>query len=180
MGADPKDPTRTRAELERWFDEVLGKYGGAINRLATAYTTGSREREDLVQEIVFAIWQALPQFRGESSERTFVFRIAHNRAISHVTQRRVSMTAVDEEEEIVDVRPDPERAFAAHEVSRQLLEAIRSLPLGHAQVVMLTLEGMSYAEVAEVLGISESNVGARLTRSRDLLRKLLRSPDERP
>ena len=179
MGAQQKHPERTRDDLEEWFDEVLRKYGAGLNRLAATYARESREREDLLQEIVFAIWRALPRFRGESSERTFLFRIAHNRAITHVAQRRPAMIAADDELEMVDIRPDPERALSARQEGHRLLEAVRSLPLAYAQVVTLTLEGMSYSEVAEVLGISEANVGARLTRSREMLRKLLRSADER-
>jgi RNA polymerase sigma-70 factor (ECF subfamily) len=175
MGAERKHPERSPDDLEQWFDDLLRTHGAALGRLAAAYTGDAREREDLLQEIVFAIWRALPRFRGESSERTFLFRIAHNRAITHVAQRRPATTAVDDELEVVDIRPDPERAFSTQQDGRRLLEAIRSLPLGHAQVVMLTLEGMSYSEVAEVLGISAVNVGARLTRSREMLRKLLRN-----
>ena len=59
----------------------------------------------------------------------------------------------------------------------RLVGAVRRLPLAYAQVVTLTLEGLSYAEIADVLGISETNVGARLTRARQMLRELLRSPD---
>ena len=165
--------------MPRWFDEILREYGAALSRLAASYTRDSGEREDLLQEIAFAIWRALPQFRQESSERTFVFRIAHNRAITYVAQRRPTTIAADDNLELADVRPDPERALSTQQEGARLVEAIRQLPVGYAQVITLTLEGMSYAEVAEVLGISETNVGARLTRSREMLRKLLRRADER-
>jgi RNA polymerase sigma-70 factor (ECF subfamily) len=75
-----------------------------------------------------------------------------------------------------DATPDPERRLSAEQEGQRLLGAIHDLPIAHAQVVTLTLEGMSYTEIAEVLGISETNVGARLTRSREMLRKLLGSP----
>lgn len=172
-------PRRSPDDLQHWFDEILRQYGAALSRLAASYTRASGEREDLLQDIVFAVWRALPRFRGESSERTFLFRIAHNRAITHVAQRRPATVATDDELEIPDTSPDPERAFSAHQEGARLLEAIRQLPVGYAQVVTLTLEGMSYAEVGEVLGISEANVGARLTRSREMLRKVLRTADER-
>jgi len=175
--------SRSRHELEQSFDEILRNYGAALNRLAASYVRDSREREDLLQEIVFAIWRALPGFRGESSERTFLFRIAHNRAITHLAQRRPAAIAADDDLQVLEVadsRPDPERAFFEQQQGERLLEAIRNLPLAYAQVITLTLEGMSYSEVADVLGISEANVGVRLTRSREMLRKLLRSTDERP
>ena len=76
-----------------------------------------------------------------------------------------------------DSTPDPERALSCEQQGQRLVEAVRRLPVGYAQVVTLTLEGMSYAEIADVLGISETNVGARLTRAREMLRKLLRTSD---
>jgi RNA polymerase sigma-70 factor (ECF subfamily) len=163
--------------VPRSFDEILGEYGPSLGRLAGSYVRDSAEREDLVQEIALALWQALPTFRGEASERTFVFRIAHNRALAHCARRRIVGTEPDEG--IVDGAVDPERALAAHQEGRRLFEAIERLPLAFAQVVTLSLEGLSYAEIADVLGISESNVGVRLTRARELLRRLLGVSNDR-
>jgi len=168
---------RSRADLEAWFDALLAAHGPALGRLASSYSRASGEREDLLQEIAFAIWGALPRFRGECSERTFVFRIAHNRAIAHIARRRLPLVDEDRELEIEDPAPDPERALSSGQQGARLLDAIRRLPLAYAQVVTLSLEGLSYAEIAEVLGISETNVGARLTRARQMLRESLRSSD---
>jgi RNA polymerase sigma factor (sigma-70 family) len=88
------------AKLERDLNRVLAVQGPALARLAGAYTNTSGDRDDLIQEIAIAIWQALPRFRGECSERTFVFRIAHNRAISHLAQR--SPRALSEDFEVRD------------------------------------------------------------------------------
>jgi RNA polymerase sigma factor (sigma-70 family) len=170
---------QSRADLERWFDALLVAHGPALSRLASSYVRGSGDREDLLQEIALAIWMALPRFRGESSERTFLFRIAHNRAITHLGKRRPPMSDVDEQLEIEDETPGPERRLSAEQEGQRLLSAIHQLPIAYAQVVTLTLEGMSYTEIAEVLGISETNVGARLTRSREMMRKLLGNPDGR-
>ena len=120
-----------------------------------------------------AIWRALPSFRGECSERTFVFRVAHNRGLSHLSRRRLQITAHDPVVDLPDAMPTPEQALSAEQQGQRLFEAVQQLPLGHRQVVTLTLEGMSYREIAEVLGISETNVGARLTRARQTLRRLL-------
>ena len=173
MTSSPRD--RTRAELERWFDELLAAYGSALGRLAASYTRSAAEREDLVQEIALAIWGALPHFRGECSERTFLFRIAHNRAVAHVARRRLPLAESDSIPEVEDATPDPETALSSEQQSRLLMEAVQRLPVAYAQVVTLMLEGMTYQEIADVLGISETNVGARLTRGRDMLRRLLRS-----
>lgn len=141
-------------------------HGPALGRLAATYTRPTGERKDLVQDIALAIWTALPRFRGECSERTFLFRIAHNRALAHVARRRLPIADPDADLELEDTAPDPERTFSSEQRTQRLADAIRQLPLGQAQVVTLTLEGLSYAEIADVLGISEINVGARLTRAR--------------
>ena len=183
MSAPPRHdrgrPTeRSRAELEAWFDALLAAHGPSLGRLAASYSRGAGEREDLLQDIALAIWGALPRFRGECTERTFIFRIAHNRALAHLGRRRIP-PAENETLEITDPAPDPERSFSREQQWRHLLRAIQRLPLGYAQVVTLTLEGLTYAEIGDVLGISETNVGARLSRAREILRTALRQTDER-
>jgi RNA polymerase sigma-70 factor (ECF subfamily) len=158
-----------RADLERLFDRLLAENGAALTRLAASYTLTGADRDDLAQEIALAIWRALPHFRGECAERTFLFRIAHNRAVTHLTQRRppASAEAVD----IADSAPNPEAGLARDQQRERLRQAVHGLPLPHRQVVTLMLEGMDYSEIAQVLGITESNVGARLSRARQVLRE---------
>src|SRR5215468_12391204 len=67
--------------LTQDFDRIMNEYGQALSRLAASYEPVPSQREDLLQEIVLAIWQALPRFRGECSERTFIYRIAQNRGL---------------------------------------------------------------------------------------------------
>ena len=163
----------SRAELEQRFATLLAAHGLALGRLAASYARASGDRDDLFQEIAVAVWKALPRFRGECSERTFLFRIAHNRAVTYLARRRLPTVEVNQELEVEDAAPDPEQALSSDQQGDRLLAAIQRLPVAYAQVVTLTLEGLSYAEVADVLGITESNVGARLTRARQMLRRLL-------
>ena len=162
-----------RPELEERFAALMTAEGAALARLAATYAGDRGDREDLFQDIAVAIWQALPRFRGECSERTFVFRIAHNRGIAHIARRRLPIIDSGEAPDPPDARPDPEQSLSAEQQNRRLLDAILSLPVGHRQVVTLALEGMSYSEIGQVLGIAESNVGARLTRARQALRTRL-------
>jgi len=164
-------PSRNAA-LDQRFHQLLSTNGGALIRLAASYTNSPSDRDDLFQDIALAIWKALPRFRGESSERTFIFRIAHNRAITYIAQRKPA-AASDEDIELPDPRPNPEKGFAQDQQERRLFDAIHQLPIDYRQVITLTLEGMSYTEIAEVLGIGESNVGVRLNRARQMLRQLL-------
>jgi RNA polymerase sigma factor (sigma-70 family) len=162
------------ADLEQRFTALMKSEGAALSRLATSYARGPDDREDLLQDIAVAIWRALPRFRGECSERTFLFRIAHNRGIAHIARHRPPTIEPGEDLELRDERPDPEQSLSIEQQRQRLLDAILKLPVGYRQVVTLALEGMSYAEIGDVLGIAESNAGARLTRARQMLRTWLK------
>src|SRR5580698_3215117 len=146
-----------RAELERLFDRLLAENGAALSRLAASYTNTVADRDDLVQEIALCIWRGLPHFRGECSERTFIFRIAHNRAVTHLVRRRpqASAEAGLEVSDVADSAPNPEAGLARVQQGERLRDAVHALPLLYRQVVTLTLEGLDYGEIAGVLGISE-------------------------
>ena len=110
--------------------------------------------------IALAIWRALPRFRRVS--RCVFFRIAHNRAIAHLARRRPLVEA--DEGLNVETRTDPERAFDAQQ--EQQLGPFSAF-LAYAQVVTLTLEGLSYAEVAGCW--ASATMSARLTRAQEML-----------
>lgn len=159
--------------LEQQFDRIIAANGASLARLASSYTNSTSDRDDLLQEIALAIWQALPRFRNECSERTFAFRIAHNRAFDYLARTRNQSAALNEDLEVPDPGLNPETGLAQEEGAERLRRAVRKLPLAYRQVTVLTLEGLGYAEIAEILGITESNVGARLSRARQALREEL-------
>ena len=162
-----------RAATDRDFDRLFAAHGPAISRLAASYTNTPSDRDDLLQEIAIAVWQALRRFRGDCSERTFLFRIAHNRAIAFLARTRSQIPATGEEIEVHDPTPDPESGLAQEQRVERLRQAIHRLPVAYRQVITLTLEGLGYRDIADVIGISESNVGARLSRAREMLRESL-------
>jgi RNA polymerase sigma factor (sigma-70 family) len=153
------------------FERIAGEYGPALARLAAAYARDKADRDDLLQEILVAIWRALPSFRGDASERTFVFRIAHNRGITFATRRRPAQPM--DLETLVDPRPDPASTLAFSDRHERLMAAVHRLAEPQRQCVMLNLEGLSNRQIAEVQGATENNVAVRLTRARKALRELL-------
>jgi RNA polymerase sigma factor (sigma-70 family) len=172
-GSTPDWRSLSAAELERRLSALLAEHSAPLARLAASYVRDAGDRDDLLQDIAVAIWRALPRFRGECSERTFLFRIAHNRGIAYITRRRVPVVDAEGELEVADARPNPEETLSTEQQGRRLLDAVQRLPVGHRQVVTLMLEGLSYGEIADVLGMTETNVGARLTRARTMLRRML-------
>jgi RNA polymerase sigma-70 factor (ECF subfamily) len=174
------DGTSEGAESrEARYARLLRKHGPALRRAAAGYEVDPARREDLFQDICLAVWQALPRFRGDASERTFLFRIAHNRGLTHRARRPPSPTAdLTEAEELADPGATPEAAARDGQRRARLREAVRRLPLEPQQVLTMTLEGLTPREIAGVLGITENNVAVRLSRARRLLRDALAEAGE--
>ena len=167
----PVTDTAARAR----YEALLQSYAPAIRRTVRLYEADRSAREDLFQDVCLALWQALPRFRGDSSERTFVFRVAHNRGASHAWRRRRRQTTpLEETPEPPDRAPSPEDAAMAGERRDDLIRAVLTLPLGLQQAATLLLEGLTPREIADVLGITENNVGVRLARARQALRTRLK------
>lgn len=155
---------------EARFLRILNTHGAALRRLTAGYERDLGRRQDLEQEIHLAIWQALAAFAEQCPERTFVFRVAHNRAISHLRHWRLRSTdPLDDEAIIADSRANPEQAASHAQRRTALTAAIPQLPLGLRQVILLMLEGLSHREIADVLGITDGNVAVRATRARRAL-----------
>ena len=144
-----------------------------IRRIAATYEADAHLAEELVQEICFALWRALPGFRGDASMRTFVARIATNRAITHVARAAKSPPSLMLSEDIPASDDDPEHQVIAASRQAELLAAVRRLPLSYLQPVTLALEGLTHAEIADFLGLTSNAVAIRLSRAKDLLRNLL-------
>lgn len=168
------------------FEAVMAEFGPALARLARAYEHEPSRAEDLLQDICLALWRALPSFRDESSLRTFVFRIAHNRGLTHgfregrrgaVKQNTVSLQAASESP---DPRPSAEERVDLRQRRERLMIALRELPLSLRQPVSLKLEGLSGPEIAEILGLSSGAVRARLHRGQKQLAERLPSLFEAP
>lgn len=165
-----------------FFLRLIDEYGPALRRLSKAYVERNADREDLFQEIAIALWQALPKFRGDSSERTWLYRIAHNVAITASTnvhrrsRRENDLAAVPG---IPSPAPHAEQQLLQEE-KRQLLEgAIRNLAIVDRQVILLHLEGLSYSEMEEISGLSKSALATRLSRIRTKLEKEIQRKEHR-
>lgn len=154
------------------FEECLRTHGPAIWRVVASYAPAGPERDDLAQEVLLAVWKALPRFRGASSTRTFLLRVAHNRCLSHAWQRAKRPPGSDSGlVQVADPGPSLDEQVAARQRAERFLEHLRTLPLGQRQVLTLALEGLTHGEIAEVVGITPENVAVRLGRAREALRR---------
>jgi len=159
------------------FLRLMQQFEPALRRLAAAYFDREADRADLFQEIALALWQAIPRFRMESSERTWLYRIAHNVAISSSarTHRRARREEfLSEEFEHPSAAAGAEEGLLLGEKRRALVDSIRLLAATDRQIILLHLEGLSYAEIEEVSGLSETAIATRLSRIRAKLKEEIR------
>lgn len=153
------------------FEGWMGVHLGMLYRISRAFASGA-DQHDLMQELMLAVWRAAPSFRGESAESTFLFRVAHNAALTW--RRRESLRI----RRLTDAsRQALETAPHGHEGEEALLEqlygAIQTLCPLDRSLMLLALEGLSYIQIGEIHGLSETNVGARLSRARKKLASLV-------
>lgn len=120
-----------------------------------------------------AVVSSLPRLKQADRLKPFLFRIAHNRCLTHVTQRIRERTGAESLDDLVEGTAGHDQALIDRERGQQLLEAIRRLALPYRQVMTLILEDMTYEEIAEALAISVANVGIRVNRAKQQLKVLL-------
>lgn len=171
--AEMNDPT----SQER-FTTLLAQHPGALRKVALTYGAKAEDREDLAQEILVQLWRSFGSYDQTRPFATWMYRVALNVAISHV--RRVTRTPVVVDPEGVPLDPpDPRSERDESDDRTQILQRLMaSLDELDRALLLLHLEERSYREIADVLGLSESNVGTKLNRIRQRLREL--ASTERP
>ena len=168
----------TPHEQESIFRRWLSDHQGLLRRVVRAFASTSVDQEDLLQEILLQAWIALPGFRGDSKETTWLYRLAFNTAM--VWQRKEQRRLVKHEafSNFVAHEPAPPNSSPAVDVLiEHLYRAIHELPKLEASLALMHLDGLSYREMGEVLGISENHVGVRLHRVRKQLAEHLKGND---
>lgn len=161
------------------FEEIFVRYETMVYGLA-ARIVGLEEAADATQEIFVRIYRHLPGFRGRSTLKTWVYRVALNGCRSRLRRRRWTHQSLAEEDDeapghvIQDPRPGPEQVAAGRESGRRLRRALAELPRVFREAVVLRdLEGLAYEEIAEVTGVRIGTVRSRIARGRERLRRNL-------
>lgn len=155
--------------------ELLAGYLPLLRRLAAGYARQTGDQEDLVQEMVIALWKALPRWRGQTalSQKAFVARVAQYTALQWLRARPPLHADESVLETIACLQARPDAQAEAGQRQTSLLSAVRQLPDGQRECVLLVLEGFDHGQIADILGVAINTVDQRLSRARARLRNQL-------
>ena len=161
--------TPANDNIEREFLSVIREYERVIYKVCYLYTTKNATLGDLYQDVVLNLWKAYPKFRRECKISTWIYRIALNTCISFIRKEKnvPEIVALSQETNWMTEEHDP-----LQEMLRQLYRMINQLGQLEKSIILLYLEEKSYDEIAEITGLSVTNVATRLSRIKDKLKKM--------
>lgn len=157
--------------IKKEFLEVLEKYQGIIHKVSLIYFPNPSDRSDNFQEIVYHLWRGYPNLKKKSSIGSWIYAVSINNSISRLRNKN-RIVYHDQVPEIKE-HQDPYDSYNKNEEVQQLLQAVQQLDDINKSVILLYLEEKSYDEIAEIIGITKSNVGVRINRAKSLLKQYL-------
>jgi RNA polymerase sigma-70 factor, ECF subfamily len=153
------------------YRDAAERYGSSIERLASGYEADPEKRRDLSQDIHFQLWRSFQRYDARCSLRTWVYRVAHYVAASHVLRERKIFSNLVSVEEL-EVLPDKEQGqFAVDQLRdlERLSALIRKLKPLDRQVIISYLEDMDAVSIGEITGLSPGNVAMKIHRIKKIL-----------
>jgi RNA polymerase sigma-70 factor (ECF subfamily) len=154
--------------LEESFLQLINGNAGLVYKIINAYCDEREEKEDLYQEIVYQLWKAFPSFQGKSKITTWMYRVALNTALTYF--KKSQPIRKQDQLEQYEEHFSEEMAYEEKEKLSLFYEALKTLGRIERAIVMLYLDGKSYEEIADITGLSTSNVGVKLNRTKKKLK----------
>ena len=153
---------------EEEFSQMIRDHEGIIFKITTLYTHNKQDQKDLYQDIVYQLWKSFDSFRQESKRSTWMYRVAMNTAITHIKNEKKAGKSVSIEKVILDeIETDN---YALEERIKSMYVHINRLSVLEKGLILLLLEGKKYEEIAEITGLSTTNVGTRISRIKNKLK----------
>lgn len=155
--------------LKEEFLEILSNYQGILHKVNLIYFRNKSDREDNFQEIIYQLWKSFPGLQNRNSIGSWIYAVSINTSISKI-KKESRIEYREKLPESID-KVDIIEELSLNETFRVLLQAIYNLNEVDKSIMLLYLEEKSYDEIAEILGISKSNVGVRINRAKELLKQ---------
>ncbi len=160
------------ADHDSLFQRWLEDHRGIIVKVTRSFTSTPADGADLQQELLLKLWLSLPAFAGQSKPSTWIYRVCLNTAL---TWRRGTTRREKRIEPGVDLASVPTDAASPadragdRELLEKLFAAIHALPVSERALILLSLDGLAYREIADITGLTDNHVGVALTRARKRL-----------
>lgn len=167
------------AASDALFAGIVRDYGAQISRFAMGYELDVAKRHELRQDMLFAVWQSLAVFKQQCGMRTWVYRVTHNVGVSHIQREKRRPSTVSLDDEALDAALiDVQGADSAEAIERgidlgRLLHFIDALGMPDRQIMVLYLEELDAVTIADVVGLSATNVATKIHRIKALLARQL-------
>jgi RNA polymerase sigma-70 factor (ECF subfamily) len=160
-------------ELKEEFLQILSNYQGILYKVSLVYFKSKNDRDDNFQEIVYQLWKSYPKLQNKNSIGSWVYAVSINTSISRIKkERRIkyrgNVPELPDKSDIID-------EITKNESLQLLLNAIYNLDEIDKSIMLLYLEEKNYDEIAEIIGISKSNVGVRINRAKKILKQNLKA-----
>ncbi len=155
------------------FLQLIEQNRGIIFKICNSYCASKNDREDLAQEIIYQLWKSGNNFDGNYKFTTWMYRIALNVAISFYRKTAKNSATVSLSEGDIDIEDKTGEGYETEENFRLLQQAVNELKELDRALMILYLEAKSYREIAEVTGLTETNVATRINRIKDKLKQKL-------
>ncbi len=151
------------------FIAAINENQGLIFKIASIYANNTEDRNDLAQEIIYQLWKSFDSFNQRSALSTWMYQVAMNVAIYHLKIAKRKVTTVPLDEQFLNFREmDNNETEERWQTFKKHMETLNLLDKG---IVILYLDSKSHEEIAEITGISVSNVGTRLSRIKERIRQ---------
>jgi RNA polymerase sigma-70 factor (ECF subfamily) len=160
-------------EQQRRFTDWTRDHGAIVHHVVNGFAAGD-DRNDLLQEVLLAVWKSIPAFRGQAKPTSYLYQVCHNAALLWTRTEKNYRKRVDQFSALASNDSDPHSDPLAEERLAKLYSAIRQLKPLDRSLILMSLDGVSYREMAEVLGLSESNVGVKINRIKNQLAQTLK------
>ena len=155
------------------FVQIIKLNEGVIFKITTFYTDNKIDQQDLYQDIVYQLWKSFDSFRKEAKISTWMYRIALNTALTRIKKKKREGNAISIDK--IKIRQTEGYDTTFEEQLRILYKHIGQLNVFEKGIILLLLEGKKYEEIAEITGISPSNVGTKISRIKQKMKSELKT-----
>jgi RNA polymerase sigma-70 factor (ECF subfamily) len=155
--------------MEKEFTELLYQNQGIVHKICSLYFNNRSDKDDYKQELIIQLWKAYPSFSNQSKFSTWMYRVCLNAAIDILRKEKTEPKLVEFNSQ--NINTISESNFEASDNKEKLYQAINNLSDIDKAIITLYLDEFSYKEIAEIIGISESNTGVKINRIKSLILK---------